>query len=259
MKILYSLLQLLFIYCLITLVLYFITDRSIFAPPKRTYTNLPNLIKVSTADNREIAAIYLSPTNAKYVILYSHGNAEDLGMIYPILQTFVSWGFAVISYDYHGYGTSEGSPSESATYLDITAAYNYLIQKKNFKPENIIVFGRSVGTGPSIELATHKQVAAVILESPFISAYRVVTYFPIFIFDKYKNLSKINKINVPILFIHGTLDAVIPIWHSKKLYETYNGTKSFYWAENAGHNDLEYVMSDKYKKVIMDFILSIEN
>lgn len=246
--------QLLFGYCLITVVIYIMSNYSIFPVPRSTYVDSEKIIKLTTADGTQISAIYLPNPTAKYTIIYSHGNAEDLWGIYPILQELHGMGFSVLCYDYHGYGTSQGKPSEQATYQDITAAYEYLLSKQKIEPQQIILYGRSLGSGPTIELAANKSVAAVILESAFVSAYRVVTYYPIFLFDKFKNLEKINKIQVPILFIHGTHDTVIPYWHSKKLYDRYDGTKQYFWVADAGHNDIWYVAPDDYKHAIQGFV-----
>jgi fermentation-respiration switch protein FrsA (DUF1100 family) len=249
--------QLLILYGLITVVIYFSSNRSIFVEPPSSYVDSEKIIKLTTADGAQVSALYLANPTAKYTIIFSHGNAEDIGVLEPTLQELHSFGFAVLGYDYHGYGTSQGSASEQATYQDITAAYEYLIKQQHIDPQRIILFGRSVGSGPSIELALHKPVAALILEGAFVSAYRVVTRYPIFLLDKYKNLQKLRNINVPILFIHGTQDGVIPFWHSKKLYDSYNGPKQSYWVEGAGHNDVNYVAGDEYKRVIQSFAESL--
>lgn len=240
--------QLAAIYILINTLVYLSADRSIFAPPESTYIDSNDIIKIDTSHG-EISAKYMQNPNAKFVILYSHGNAEDLNMLSSLMQNIYNLGFSIISYDYAGYGTSDGSPSEAATYEDILSVYDYL-RAQNIQASRIIIFGRSLGSGPSIELAANHQVAGLILEGAFMSAYRVVTYIPLFFFDKYENIAKINKIHVPILFIHGQKDNVIPSIHGKNLYELYKGEKYYLWLPGRGHNDITV---DDYTDAIMSF------
>lgn len=221
------------------------------------YKDVQNIIKLNTIDNKSIGAKYLPNINAKYTILYSHGNAEDLGAIEPFLENLQRQGFAVFAYDYHGYGISEGKPSEQNTYNDIDAAYDYLVNNLDIKPERIIVFGFSIGAAPSIDLAIRKKVAALILQGPFLSAYRVVTQIPLLPFDRFNNLAKIDKVHVPVLFIHGTKDHTVPFWHGRKLYDTANSPKYFYWVEGAGHNNLYNIAGQKYWNIIEDFVAKI--
>lgn len=251
-------LQIILIYVALTILVYFTSNFSIFVPPRSSYKDSVETLKLTTQDGKKITALYLHNPQAKFVLLYSHGNAEDLGRIKPVLEEFYSWGFSVISYDYHGYGTSEGSPSEVASYYDIDAVYEYLVKQQNIPANNIIVYGRSVGTGPSVDLAMHKPIAGLILEGAFVSAYRVVTHFPIFFPDKYNNISKLKDIHVPILFIHAEDDTVIHLWHGEKLYATYTGPKEYYWIENANHNDRHYENS-MYKQTVLGFINSLKN
>lgn len=250
------LVQIIVWYIFASCLVWLIANKSIFVPPKSTYQDSSEIIKLD-ANGKQISAIYLHSPQDKFVIIYSHGNAEDLGVNRPLLQEIHRWGVSVIGYDYHGYGTSQGWPSENATYKDINAVYEYLITDQKINPSQIILYGRSLGTGPSVELAAKKPVGALILESPFVSAYRVVTHYPIFFPDKYNNLAKLKSIHVPILFIHGQNDTIIPIWHGKKLYASYTGPKQYYWVPDVGHNDINY-FDPKHKKVILDFIASIE-
>ncbi|HSX20634.1 MAG TPA: alpha/beta hydrolase [Gammaproteobacteria bacterium] len=245
--------QLILVYILATAVVYFLSDYSIFPAPASSYQTLPDLVKIKTADGKSISAIYLPNPEAKYTLIYSHGNAEDLGTIYSTLQSFNAMHLSVIGYDYAGYGSSDGKASEKATYADIQAVYDYLIKQHNVQPDHIILFGRSLGTGPSVELAAKQPVGGLILESGFTSAYRVVTHYPVFMFDKYNNISKLQKIHVPILFIHGLQDAVVPFWHGKALFDAYNGPKQSYWLPNAGHNDID-ANETLYKNVIYAYV-----
>jgi fermentation-respiration switch protein FrsA (DUF1100 family) len=160
----------------------------------------------------------------KQFIFFAHGNAEDLGYIKSRLEKIRDLGFSVFAYDYRGYGTSEGTPTEKAAYQDIQTAYNYLTQTLKITPQQIIVFGRSVDGGSAVDVASKKPVAGLIVESSFTSIFRVVVSVPLLPFDKFTNLDKIKKVNCPVLIIHGKSDEIIPFIlqtvHSLTKYET---------------------------------------
>jgi len=252
-----TLLQILFFfYVLLALSFWLLADSILFQPPKNQNSPYQS-IEIPLANQQNISAVYLPNAKARYTILFSHGNAEDLYTLYPFLQHLAQNGFAVFAYDYPGYGKSPGKASEANTYQAINAAYEYLTIQLNVPPSHIIVFGRSVGAGPSIELATHKAIAGLILESPFVSAFRVYTRWPLFPFDRFRNLSKIPDVRAPILLIHGTHDSVIPLWHGQKIYDAINSPKQALWVQGASHNDVLAVAQIRYWQAIQDFAASL--
>jgi abhydrolase domain-containing protein 17 len=242
------------IYASLSSFAYFFSDSMIFFPPPTKYYNFKNLIKLPTADGSNICAYHLSNPDAKYTILVSHGNADDLGHMRSLLYEMRDQGYSVFAYDYHGYGLSEGKPSEANTYLDINAAYDYLTTNLHIEPENIILYGYSLGAAVTLDLAVRKPVAGVILSSAFTTVYRVVTHFPILPFDKFDNLKKIDLLKTPLLMIHGDHDSIVPIWHGRMLYDEANTTKKFYMVENAGHNDVIWVAGKEFWQTIANFI-----
>lgn len=246
--------SIIFVYGFLCFYAFFLTDRQIFQPQSTSYQDSREILKLNSTPEVQISAIYLPNPKGVYTILYSHGNAEDLGDIRPILTTIRSLGVSVFAYDYQGYGTSQGKPSESESYKDIEAAYNYLTQKLGVPPQKIIIYGRSVGGGPSVDLASRKPAAGLILESTFISAFRTVTVIPIFPFDKFANLNKIEQVNCPVLVIHGKADEVIPFWHGEKLFASAKEPKLSLWIETAGHNDLTNVAGELYLESLRKFI-----
>lgn len=225
----------------------------IFKPQIANYEDSQEIIKLNIGKEK-ISALYLPNSTAKYTILYSHGNAEDLGDIRPILESLKSSGYSVFAYDYRGYGTSEGKPSERNTYQDINAAYNYLTQELKISPNNIIVYGRSVGGGVAVDLASRQPVGGLVMESAFITAFRVVTKIPLFPFDKFRNIDKIKRVQCPVLVLHGTADEIIPLWHGQELFAAVNQPKQSFWIEAAGHNDLIFVAGSRYPKIMQDFL-----
>jgi len=258
MNVKYLLESLLITYMVMTFVIYLIAPTMIFIPPRASYQRSPNTLLIHTADNRNIAANYYPNKNAQYTILYCHGNGTDLGLIKPLMEYFQENGFSVFAFDYHGYGQSEGKPSESATYLDAEAAYDYLVSQLKVSPKQIIVFGKSLGAAVALQLALNRKVAALVMEAPFLSAYRTVTQIPLFPFDRYNNYAKIVDLRVPLLLIHGTADKTIPFWQGKKLYEAATAPKIKLWVENADHNNVMAVSQSQYWQAIQSLIKLIE-
>lgn len=251
--------SLLFIYSFFALYVFFRADSMIFLPQPATYQDNPSILKLPVTDQQKISAVHLPNPRAEYTILYIHGNAEDIGDIKPVLERLNKWGFSIFAYDYRGYGTSDGKPGELNAYKDAEAAYTYLTQKLQVPPHKIIVYGRSVGGGSAVDLATRHPIAGLILESTFTSAFRVVVPFPLLPFDKFSSLKKLPQVNCPILVMHGQADQTIPIKHGYKLYETAANPKMSLWVDGAGHDDLTWVADEQHRKTLAAFQQLIEN
>lgn len=231
----------------------FFSERAIFRPQVSSYKDTPDVIKLKMKDGGHISAKYQENPQASFTILFSHGNAEDIGMIEPFTWRLRDLGFNVLTFDYEGYGTSGGSPSEENAYAAIDAAYDYLVSEKRVDPKRIVLHGRSLGGGVAVDLAARKSVAGLILESTFASAFRVVTRYRVLPFDKFETLKKIDKVTCPVLFIHGTNDWTIPIYHGRLLFEAANYPKQSLWVEGAGHNNVIYTEETLYLDTIKRF------
>ncbi|MDZ8065451.1 MAG: alpha/beta hydrolase [Nostoc sp. DedQUE08] len=245
--------SLIFIYLFFAAFVYFRADSMIFLSQPSSYQDDPKILKLKSGKDTNISAIYLLNNQAKYTILYSHGNSEDLGDIKQILEKLHAWGFSVFAFDYRGYGTSQGKPTESHAYEDINSAYNYLTQNLKIPPERIIVLGRSVGGGSAVNLAMQKPVAGLIIESSFVSAFQVIVPFRILPFDKFPNLDNIKKVKCPILVIHGKADNIVPFAHGEKLFNAAISPKLSLWVEEANHNDLFSIAEEKYRQTLQEF------
>jgi abhydrolase domain-containing protein 17 len=236
---------------------FFFSDSLIFLPHASSYRDDAAILKLRSTNGNRISALYLANPSAQYTLLVSHGNAEDLGDDREWLSDLERGGFNVFAYDYQGYGTSEGRPSEKAAYDDEDAAYNYLTSQLKTPADRIIIFGRSVGSGPAVHIAARRPAAALILQSPFLSAFRVLTRFPILPFDKFPNYKEIGRVHCPVLVIHGTRDEVIAFRHGQKLFALANEPKQFVAVQGAGHNDLDQVAGESYVKAIQTFSSSL--
>jgi abhydrolase domain-containing protein 17 len=236
----------------------FFSDRIIFQPQQASYRDQPGMLRLTSLDGAKISAIYRSNPGAIFTVLFSHGNAEDIGDDQELLERIRADGFAVFAYDYQGYGTSEGRPSERHAYEDEYAAYDFLVQSLHVQPSRIIAFGRSVGSGPACDLALRRPVAGLILESAFTSAFRVMTRVRILPFDKFDNLHKIKSVHCPVLIIHGTEDSVINIAHGKELFAAANEPKQALWVEGANHNDVAFIGGTGYSESLQAFARLIQ-
>ncbi|MEO1184922.1 MAG: alpha/beta hydrolase [Cyanobacteria bacterium J06636_27] len=250
---------LILIYLTFAIIIYTQVEKLIFLPPASTYQDTEEIIKLTSEDGTKLSAIYLSNPEAKYTILHAHGNASDLGMIKPRMEQLRDIGLNVLAYDYRGYGTSEGEPSEQNAYKDIDTAYNYLTQELKIPPEKIILFGRSVGGGSTIDLAVRKPVAGLITESTFTSIFKVKVPIKILPFDKFNNLKKIKNVKCPVLIMHGKMDEVVPFYHGEQLFKQAQEPKLSLWVEDANHNNFPYTAGEQYTKILKQFIELVDN
>ncbi len=241
-------------YLFLNLFALLVAEKIIFAPQASSYADGGDSLKITSGNGKKITAVFLEHPQSEYTILFSHGNAEDLGNVVPFMQQFHELGYSVLMYDYRGYGTSEGSPSVRKTYQDIDAAYRWLVEEKKINPKTIIVQGRSVGGGPSAWLAAHREVGGLVLESTFVSAFRVKTVVPLLPWDMFNNLRHVKKTTCPVLVMHGRNDEILPFWHGEKLYEAAPGKKTHLWIDDAGHNDYAYVADENYMGSFQAFV-----
>ncbi|CAL5013119.1 unnamed protein product [Urochloa decumbens] len=198
--------------------------------------------RVRTRRGSEIIAMYVRRPGASLTLLFSHGNAADLGQMYGIfVELSARLHVNLMGYDYSGYGQSSGKPSEANTYADIEAAYKCLVDVYGTREEDIVLYGQSVGSGPTLDLAVRlDHIRAVVLHSAILSGVRVMysvkkTYW----FDIYKNIDKIPHVKCPVLVIHGTQDDVVDWSHGKRLWELCQHKYEPLWIEGGDHGNLE--------------------
>jgi abhydrolase domain-containing protein 17 len=227
-----------------------------FRPPPPSYRTVPGMVTIPV-DGDTLAAVWLANPAARFTVLYSHGNAEDLGGDGPLLQALHDRGFAVLAYDYRGYGRSTGRPSERKAYADESAAYAWLTREMHIPPGRIIVHGRSLGGGPAAELASREPVAGLVLESTFTSALAVSAWGRIFPFDSFRTARRLASVRCPVLVIHGTADRVIPFAVGQRLHALARRTAPPLWVEGAGHDDLMDVAAERYWNALTRFAASL--
>ncbi|KAA8547866.1 hypothetical protein F0562_004295 [Nyssa sinensis] len=218
-----------------------------------------DVLKLPTKRGNEIVAVYIKNPLATLTLLYSHGNAADLGQLYELFSELsIHLRVNLMGYDYSGYGQSSGKPSEQNTYADIEAAYRCLEETYGVKEEDVILYGQSVGSGPTLDLASRlSKLRAVVLHSPILSGLRVM--YPVkrtYWFDIYKNIDKILLVKCPVLVIHGTADDVVDCSHGKQLWELCIEKYEPLWIRGGNHCDLE--LYPEYIRHLKKFISAIE-
>lgn len=221
-------------------------DRIIFVPPEPSYGKSPEIISIATPDGGSISALYLQGSEGSYTVLYSHGNAEDLGHVRPVLEEYQRRGFTVLGYDYRGYGTSGGLASEEHAYQDVEAAFSYLVRQRKTPPGRIIACGRSLGGAMAVYAAFRQPLAGLIVESGFLSAARVAFSVPVPLLDRFDSAKRMKRVTCPVLVMHGVHDDIIPLRHGQELYRLAPGPKLCLWVDAAGHNDLMATAGQAY-------------
>ena len=208
-----------------------------------------------------------SKPNAQ-VLLYLHGNGINIGANVAHANRFHRLGFSVLLPDYRGYGRSEGSfPTEAAVYQDAAVAWDYLVQERKIQPEQIFLYGHSLGGAVAIDLAVkHPDAAGLIVESSFTSIRDIVDYqsiyriFPIDLIlnQRFDSIRKVRSLALPVLFIHGTADLRVPATMSQQLYEAAPQPKQLVLIPDAGHNNTAETAGDKYFQLMQKFIQQVK-
>jgi fermentation-respiration switch protein FrsA (DUF1100 family) len=200
-------------------------------------------INLVTSDRETINALYYDKKSTR-VIVYFHGNSGNCARWQSVARNLSErYAVNVLLIDYREYGKSTGTLSEKGLYYDADAAYEYCISR-GFTGKNIVVYGRSIGTAIAVDLAARKSIGALVLESPFsnmrtLAREKIPSLSPGFKFEfQFDSIDKIDKINAPILIFHGTEDTLIPISHSRALYEKTGKRAQLVEIQGAGHNDI---------------------
>jgi fermentation-respiration switch protein FrsA (DUF1100 family) len=196
-------------------------------------------------------------------LIFFHGNAGNISHRLDSIRQFHDLQLTVFIFDYQGYGRSGGRPGERQTYQDARAAWDYVTGERAVRPEEIVLFGRSLGAAVAIELATVVDPFALIAESCFTSAVdlgtKVYPWLPIRLVRRihYDSLRRVGDIDAPMLFIHSIDDEIVPFGMGKRLYNRAPRPKQFLKIRG-GHNDAFLVSSKLYTETIANFLTSVE-
>jgi fermentation-respiration switch protein FrsA (DUF1100 family) len=216
-------------------------------------------LRLRTEDGLGIHAWWVPAEGARGTILFCHGNAGNVGDRIGSILLFHRLGWNVLIFDYRGYGRSEGSPSEAGLYRDATAAWAHLTAERGVAPEDIVLFGRSLGGAVAAELAERHAPAGIILESAFTSVPELAAEFypwlPVRLLVRFRfdTLARVPRIRAPLLVVHSRGDDIIPFRHGERLYRAAGEPKTL--LEISGtHNEGFVASGERYERGLARFL-----
>lgn len=227
-------------------------------PPPRWAGNAEE-VWMDCEDGVRIHGLWWSEPEGAPVILFLHGNAQEVYSWSLVQQELAPVGCRLLLIDYHGYGKSGGESHEAGLYLDGKASMRWL-HERGVEDPDIVVFGKSLGGGLACEIAQGRELKALVLESTFTSLKRVARkLFPFLppgvpLGEVYDSISKLPSARCPVLVIHGEMDELIPVGEGLDLYAAAPEPKELYLVPGAGHNDVSMVAGQAYARRIAGFL-----
>jgi fermentation-respiration switch protein FrsA (DUF1100 family) len=198
-----------------------------------------------TDDGLTLAGWFIAPSSEGHgsTVLVFNGNGGNRGDRLHLAETLSAMGHAVMLFDYRGYGTNEGHPSESGLVSDGLAAVSYAENRHDVDPRKLVYFGESLGTGVAVAVAAHRPPSLLILRSPFTSladaASATIPFLPmsVVLWDEFPTAETVGRLSVPMVVVAGTDDRTIPIQQSVEVFRKAVGPKRFVTIKGVDHND----------------------
>ncbi len=249
-------------------------NKLIFYPSKEFYSS-PEVdgipyeeVFIKTPDKQTLHGYFfpavidgIKPVSCNKVVLYLHGNGQNVSTWYMAaaeLQANIPVNILLV--DYRGYGKSTGFPSINGVNIDAHSMYQYLVQR-GFNPENISIYGRSIGGAIGLELAGRERIKSIVVQSSFSSlkdiAKEVYPILPDFLIknNSWNSIETIKILKCPVLISHGDKDDMIPVHHAYKLYDAANEPKKLVILNSADHNDLSSCFTSEYFNALKELFL----
>jgi hypothetical protein len=221
-------------------------------------------LRLQTADGQRIHAWFLPAGSAAPVtVLFLHGNAGNISHRFEKLALLREVGADVLIIDYRGYGRSTGRPDEAGIYRDADAAYTYLVEARKIEPGRVVPYGESLGAAVAVDLAARKPVGGLILESVFSSGVDVgremFPFLPMrwLVRNRYESISKIGRVQAPVLILHSRDDEFFGWHHPQRLFEAAHEPKRLVELRG-GHNDAFLISSAPYVQALREFAQRVE-
>lgn len=250
------------IYISLTIFAYMFQEKLIFLPEKLSadyqyqFQRDFEEVNLKTADGATINALHFRVKHPKGVVLYFHGNSGSLKRWGHVVSYFKDYNHDVFVMDYRSYGKSTGNFNEANMYIDAQLCYDFV--KDKYSEDQIVVYGKSLGTTFATKVAADNKPQQLILEVPFYNLRAAAKYrypfAPLFLLNyKFKTNQFIKNVTCPITFFHGTDDWITPYKDSKRLFEEVTATeKQFVTIEGGGHNNL--LEFDEYHKKLKELL-----
>lgn len=220
-------------------------------------------LHVTTSDGVRLHGWWI-PADRSLVVLLFHGNAGNVSHRLDRAKLFAEHlGVDLFLVDYRGYGLSQGRPSEAGLFRDGLAIYDEA-RRRGFRPERIVLLGESLGCAVAVEVALARPVAAVALETPFLSvpalARKHYPFVPTFLVrSKFDAESRIARVAVPKLILAAGRDEIAPPSHARRLFDLAQPPKELYVIPAAGHNDTYVAGGEPYLEVWHRFLNAIDS
>lgn len=249
------------------LLLWSFGDRLFYYPTRRDHGAAAELeaqpkdVWLQAPDGPRLHAWWLAPFGKhRGTVVYCHGNAANVTLHARYTEWMCKRGYAVLIFDYRGYGRSEGRPTREGTVTDALAAIDHALQKD---PGRTIVFGHSLGGAIAIAAAAQRpQVRAVVAESTF-PRYRAIAaasapmlraFVPLFISDGQDAADYLPKLaGRPLLVIHGEDDHIVPVQLGKDLFEAASEPKQLWLVPGARHYTPWVKIPDEFERRVGTF------
>jgi len=253
------------VYVGLSLYMFAFQERVVFYPSRRV-TMTPDQIglpyeelKLETPGGDLVSAWFVPCETARGVAVFCHGNAGNIGDRLDTVEMLNEFGLSTLVFDYPGYGTSDGRPSERGAYDAAKAAWDFVVDRRGCSPEDVVVFGRSLGGPVAAWLAQTVKPAGLVLESTFISASEmgvdVYPYLPVRLLCRIKFPTRdyLAGVSCPVLVVHSEDDELIRFRHGEALYAAAPEPKEFCRIVGA-HNDGFLVSGEMYKRGVACFL-----
>lgn len=217
-------------------------------------------VSFTTPDGLPLHGWWMPHPAARATLIWYHGNAGNLSTRWLDLKTLKFLKVNLFIFDYRGYGKSEGTPDEAGLQTDSLAAYDFLTKEKQVPPDRLFLLGRSLGGVFASYTASKRKAAGLIIESSLTSAHDMAgvmyPYLPIAwaVRAKLDNIATVSELKLPKLFVHGTVDKVIPFAIGKRLFGAAASPKNFFPIAGADHFNLHETGGFAYFKALEEFI-----
>jgi hypothetical protein len=230
---------------------------------------------IPTHDGEKLSAFYIRAPNRSrggnnITVLMFHGNAGNIGHRVPIARMFTqSMGCSVFMLEYRGYGLSTGSPDEHGLMIDAQTAFDYIRQRSETRDNHIVIYGQSLGGAVSVQLVTKNQndekLIGLVLENTFLSMRKLIPsiipparYLTMLCHQVWPSDTFLPSITeIPILFISGLKDEIVPPSHMRRLYEICQ-TPTKIWKPLPGGDHNSSVLEAGYFEAVADFVANLE-
>jgi hypothetical protein len=181
-------------------------------------------VSIDTVDGVTLHGWFV-PGRSSGVLLFFHGNAGNISHRLDSIRQFRNLGLSVLIVDYRGYGQSGGRTTEAGIYRDADAAWEYLTETRGVRPDDVVVFGRSLGASVAARLAANRKPSGLILESSFTSvpdiAAQLYPWLPVRWLSKLRHATRdyVRDVHCPVLVVHSRDDEIIPYHHGEAIFE----------------------------------------